>query len=170
MQRVAVLGCAGAGKTTLALEMGKALALPVVHLDGLYWRSGWVETPAEEWREIVAQIVRGERWIIDGNYGGTLDARLAAADTAVFLDFPTSLCLRRIVVRRIRYRGRSRPDMAPGCPEKIDWEFVAWVATFRRKSRPHVLESLAKHEHLRVVTLRNPHEVARFVEGLRGSS
>ena len=76
----------------MAVRLGEILRLPVIHLDRLHWRPGWVEPPKQEWRRKVEEIVTAERWIIDGNFGGTMDIRLAASDTIVFLDFPRAIC------------------------------------------------------------------------------
>ncbi|MHC4225272.1 MAG: P-loop NTPase family protein, partial [Planctomycetota bacterium] len=126
MRRIAILGCAGAGKSTLALQIGESLGIEVIHLDRHFWKPGWVETPREEWAELQTELLAGESWVADGNYGATLEIRLARADTILFMDMPRRLCLWRILKRRIRYRGRARPDVAPGCPENVDWEFFRW--------------------------------------------
>ncbi|MES2626184.1 MAG: AAA family ATPase, partial [Pseudomonadota bacterium] len=89
MQRIAIIGCGGSGKSTLANTLGQKLGLPVHHLDQLYWRPTWIETPKAEWESLQQQLCNQPAWIIDGNYGGTMDLRLAAADTVIFLDMPT---------------------------------------------------------------------------------
>jgi adenylate kinase family enzyme len=76
---VAVIGSGGAGKSVLVLELGRRTGLPVIHLDREYWRTGWEPTPEPEWEARVAEIVKGERWIIDGSFGGTMHLRFAAA-------------------------------------------------------------------------------------------
>ena len=167
MRRVLVIGSGGAGKSTLAARVGARLGLPVVHLDALYWRPGWVPTPAGEWRERVAALAAGEAWVMDGNYGGTLDLRLAACDTAVFLDLPRLLCAARVVRRWLRYAGRARPDMAPGCPERLSLEFLRWVWDYPRTRRPDVLRRLAAlPPDRRAVVLRSPAAVSRFLGAL----
>ena len=88
MWRVLVVGSGGAGKSTFARELGARRGLPVVHLDRLYRRPPWTETPPDEWQEVVQSVVADERWVIDGNYSGTLELRLGAADTAILLDVP----------------------------------------------------------------------------------
>jgi adenylate kinase family enzyme len=167
MQRIAIIGSGGAGKSTLALQLGARLGIDVVHLDALYWQPGWVETPKAEWRARMSELVHGERWILDGNYGGTLDLRLATADTVVFLDLPRLTCLWRVVVRSARFRGRSRPDMAPGCPERLSWDFVTWIWTYPRRRRPALLRALDDvASETRVVRLRSAGEVRAFVAGI----
>ena len=143
MRRVLVIGSGGAGKSHFAVALAKRLNLPVIHLDAEFWRPGWVETPAAEWRERVAELLNGDEWIMDGNYGGTIPQRLAACDTVIFLDFPRVVCVWRITRRAFQYAGRSRPDMAPGCPERLSWKFVWWVWTYRARRRPEILQRLA---------------------------
>ena len=120
-RRVLVVGSAGAGKTTFATRLGQALGLPVIHLDSEYWRSGWQHTPADEWPARVAGLTAREDWVMDGNYGGTLERRLERANAVVFLDVPRLTCLRRVIVRSWRYRGRPGPGMPDGCPERLEW-------------------------------------------------
>lgn len=168
MRRIAIIGSGGSGKSTLAREMGEILDIEVVHLDRLYWKPGWVETPKDEWRGIVENLVKGESWIIDGNYGGTMDTRLDAADTIICLDLPRWINLWRILKRRFQYGRRQRPDIGPECPEKIDLEFFLWVWTFSRKRRPALLRELERRaQDKQVFVLRTPREVSRFVDRLR---
>src|SRR5829696_8792386 len=115
MRRVSIIGSGGAGKSTLARQLGDITGLPVIHLDREFWRPGWKETPKPEWKNRVEKLVKGDEWIIDGNFGGTMEIRLAAADTVVFLDFPRVLCTFRAIKRAVAFRNRTRPDMGPGC-------------------------------------------------------
>lgn len=168
MQRVMIIGSGGAGKSTLARQIGVALDLPVVHLDRLFWRPGWVETPREEWAAVQRDLVAGERWVLDGNYGGTLEIRLQAADTVIFLDLPRSRCVWGAVRRYLRYRGRSREDLGADCPEKLDWQFLRWIWTYPTTRRPGILARLAAlPPEVQVVRLRSRRAVRRFVAGLR---
>ena len=138
-----MIGSGGSGKSTLAARIGARTGLPVIHLDQLYWKSGWVATPAEEWTRKVQELVAEASWVMDGNYGGTLDQRLAACDMVVFLDVPRLRCLWRVLRRWARHRGRSRPDMAAGCAERLDMEFVRWIWTYPQRRRPGVLAKVA---------------------------
>ena len=136
MRRVLVVGAGGAGKSTFARELGRRTGLPVVHLDHHYWRPGWVPTPDPEWNERVTELLAPDAWILDGNYGGTLDLRAQACDTIILLDLPMTRSLTGIVRRRF---SRRTPLQAPGCPDRLEPEFVRWVATYRRRTRPRVL-------------------------------
>lgn len=163
-RRIAIIGSGGAGKSTLARQLGEILGLEVYHLDALHWKPGWVETPKEQWRGVVEELVQRESWIIDGNYGATVEQRLAAADAVIFLDFPRTICLWRAIKRVIQYYGKTRPDMGPGCPERVmDIEFARWIWHYPKKSKPSVLRKIEQHCHGTLVTLRNPREVKRFL-------
>ena len=159
MKRVLIIGSAGAGKTTLARRIGTLLDLPVIHLDRHFWNPGWVETPRDEWTRKVDGLVAGERWVMDGNYGGTIEVRARAADTILLLDYSRLLCLRRVLGRWWSHRGRQRPDLPEGCPETIDAQFLAWIWNYRRRSRPRILDALERFgEGRRIEILSNPGE------------
>jgi adenylate kinase family enzyme len=142
MKRILIIGSAGSGKSTLAKELGKVLNLPIIHLDKYYWKPNWIPTPDDEWNQFIAEVVNQEEWIMDGNYSRTLDLRLKRADTVIFLDLPRILCLYSIFKRRIKYHGKTRPDLNEECPEKLDWEFIKWVWNYRKRSRPKILNML----------------------------
>jgi adenylate kinase family enzyme len=164
MRRILVIGSGGAGKSTVARRLGKLLDLEVNHLDKFFWKPGWVESPNDEWLQTVTELINRDSWIIDGNYGGTLPLRLQKCDTIVFLDMPRLLCLWRIVKRNFQYRRGTRPDMAEGCAEKLDFEFVSWVWNYSRTTRPKVVRLIREHsEGKRVVWLRSRREVEKFL-------
>ena len=164
MKKVLVIGAGGAGKSTLARRLGAALKLEVIHLDKYYWRPGWVETAKDEWERTVAALCARDAWVMDGNYLSTLAQRLQACDTVIFLDFARTLCLWRVVKRRILYRADTRPDMAAGCTEQLDLEFLRWIWTYARRTRPEVVARLAEHaQGKQIIYLRKPAEVEQFL-------
>lgn len=167
MKRILIIGSGGSGKSTLSQRLGALLHLPVVHLDAHFWNPGWVEKEPEEWDGIVHQLLHEPAWIMDGNYGRTMDLRIEKADLVVYLDMPRLLCMYRIVKRRFMYHNRSRPDMREGCHEKLDWPFVKWVWQYRKRSRDATLERLERAAAGRkVVILKSRREVQDFLRKL----
>lgn len=165
MQRVAIIGCGGAGKSTLSLELGPLLDLPVVHIDGHFWR-GSDSPPSDEWPEIHRQLIAREHWILEGMKPGVLAHRLARANAVVFLDLPRRTCLRGVVERRIRFRRRPRPET--GRSDRLTWPYLRWVWTFPRNVRPTVLEALVECS-CEVVMLRSRREIDAYVDALRAT-
>lgn len=165
MRRVLIIGSSGAGKSTLARRLAPHLGLPVIHLDRHYWKPGWQPTPEAEWRDCVSQLVKGDTWIMDGNYSGTLDLRFPAADTIIDLDFPTALCLARVFKRHWMYPRRGRPDMADGCPERrFNLSFYHWVLFFRKTSRPRIERAYEAYgEGKTVLRFKKPAELERWL-------
>lgn len=146
MKRVLVIGSCGAGKSSFSQRLHKITALPVIHLDRYYWKPGWVEPPKEEWKRIVADLIDRDEWIIDGNYGGTMEMRINRADTVFWLDMSRHLCVSRIVKRTLLYKEGSRPDMADGCDERFKWDFMRYVWNFRRDKNPIIEKRLAEFQ------------------------
>jgi adenylate kinase family enzyme len=164
VERVAVVGPGGAGKSTFARELGRRTGLPVIHLDEHYWRPGWVEPPKEDWRARQERLVAGDRWIVDGNYGGTFDVRFARADTVVILDRAPPVCVAAALRRSLRHRGRA--VQAAGCPEHLDPRFLRWIWRYRKDSRPRLDAALARHaDRLEVVRLASRRAMRDFLDG-----
>lgn len=169
MQRIVILGNAGSGKSTLARQLGQRLNLPVVHLDTLFWEPGWIEPDAEQFRARVRDAVSPDIWICEGNYARrTFDLRLPRADLIIWLDTPRLTCLTRVIKRSVM--NRPRPDLAAGCSEKLDREFLTFlkfVWTFDRDYRPGIeAVRLAVGPQVPVVRLRGSEQINAFLDGL----
>ncbi len=164
MKRILVIGSSGSGKSTFARRLGELLSLEVIYLDKLFWSSGWVETPKDEWRTVVEKSLQGDSWIIDGNYSATMDLRLPACDTVIFLETPRIICIYRILKRVILYKKGSRPDIPAGCDEKFDWEFVKIVWSYPTRSKPKVEALLRQFESEKnIIRLKSKKEIESFL-------
>jgi adenylate kinase family enzyme len=167
MKKVLVIGSSGSGKSTFSRRLGAATGLEVVHLDKLFWHRDWVETPKDEWRKVVADVCRKDSWIIDGNYSGTMDVRIPFCDTVIFLDFPRTVCVSRILKRVAFYKKGSRPDMAEGCDEKFNWEFIKWTWDYPTRSKPRVEKLLEKVRNEKtIIRLTSNRDVENFFVNL----
>ncbi len=127
--KIAILGFSGSGKSTLAQRLGEITGAPVLHLDSVQYLPGWEIRPMEEKQTMVRDFMDSHSaWIIDGNYHMlSFERRLEEADQIWILLFNRFVRMGRILRRYREYRGQNRPDMAPGCPEKLDKDFVRWI-------------------------------------------
>ena len=166
MKRVVIIGCGGAGKSTLARKLGEKTGLPVVHLDKLFWRPGWQSVSQEEFDILHRQALAENAWIMDGNFNRTMPERVARCDTIIYLDFSRMACLMGVVKRIWTTYGTVRPDMGEGCPERIDFEFLKWVWNFNKKNRERNYKLLNEATHAETIVLKNRRAVKKFLSQL----
>ena len=144
--RILVIGCSGGGKSTLSQKIAARFGLAYVSIDrDVLWLPGWVQRDKAEQRAIIVTKVQGERWIMDGTNPSTFDIRLPRTDLVIWVRMPRVLCIWGAVSRWLKWMGRTRPEMAPGCIEKVDWDFLRFIWTFEEKFTPRVLAGLAEH-------------------------
>lgn len=169
MDRIAILGCGGSGKTHLANQLAALLNLPLTHLDSVYYDADWNPLGQDEFAALQREMVAQPRWLIEGNYASTLPIRLAAADTVIFLDLPAITCLAGILRRRWRYRGGQHTR--DGVYDRITWNFVRYIWGYRNSMRPRVQQLQAEHgSDARLITLTSRRRAARFVARLRAET
>ena len=169
MDKIAIIGCGGSGKTHLANRLAAMLNLPLTHLDSAYYDAEWNPLPQDEFAAIQRDLVSAPRWIIEGNYAGTLRIRLAAADTVIFLDLSAVTCLIGIIQRRLRYRGGQH--VRDGVYDRLTWSFVCYIWGYRKAMRPRVRQLLAEHGgNVRLIALTSHRQVNRFVALLEAES
>jgi adenylate kinase family enzyme len=171
VRRIALLGSAGAGKSWLGRQLAELLDLPVVHLDPLYWKPGWVATPDPEWHAIQLREAGREAWIVDGIQEGRLrpDLWLDAADAIVFVDTPPLTCIWRVAKRRLD--SADGPEMPADCKpapfHRAFPRFLNFLWAYHRTVRPEVLADLGRRsEQQQVAILRNEEDVQRFLAGV----
>ncbi len=162
MDRIAIIGCGGSGKSRLARSLGGTVGITPVHLDGLYYDRDWKPLDKEQFAALQRELVAEPRWIIDGNYASSLPTRLEAADTVIFLDLPAWACLRGIFQRRLRHGGGQHD--AIGVYDRITWNFIRYIAGYRKKMAPRVRQLIADHAgDAQVVVLRSRRAARRYL-------
>lgn len=167
MNRIMIIGGPGAGKSTLATALSSKLGLPVIHMDRIFWQSGWTPRPREEMLRLSQAAAAQRDWIIDGNYASTWDRRAERADLILCLDLPRHVRMAGILWRILSGYGKVRPDMAEGCPEQADWDFLKWSWNYDRDSRPKMrdfAEGWGRTRRVEFLTSRA--EVQKFLNRL----
>lgn len=164
MRRIAVIGRSGGGKSTLARRLGAKLGYPVVHLDVLYWQPGWTPSETEDFRHRLGEALSGDTWISDGNYNNKGRLHFERADTIIWVDQPRRVCLRRVLIRAVLGWGRTRANMADGCPERLETEFLAYIWNWDRATRLEIEATIAGiNPAPNVVRLNSDAEIAAFL-------
>lgn len=148
MKRVIVIGCPGAGKSTFSRKLRDKTGLPLYYLDMLWHRPDRTNISKEEFDARLAEILATECWIIDGNYGRTLEMRMKACDTVVLLDYPLEVCLAGAGERI----GKKREEL-PWVEEEFDEEFRQWILEFPEKKLPQIYQLLEKYREGRQVMI-----------------
>ncbi len=144
-RKILIVGCCGAGKSTLAVKLGERFFLPVIHLDKLLWLPNWQKREREEFDILLNEQLLKDTFIIDDNYCRTFAHRLEYADFCVFLDYSKDLCLNSAYERVKKYEGQTRPDMATGCVErKVDSEFEEFISSYQNNVKPEMMNILTK--------------------------
>ena len=169
MERVLIIGNAGAGKTTFSLQLAEKLQLPLVHLDQLFWCGNWQQRSREEFDALLQKELEKPQWIIDGNFSRTLPHRLRYCDTVVFFDLPTAVCLWGITKRLFTYWGKTRPDMGGNCPEFLDkqkWSLYKGVLTYNKRNRETYRPLLSESSHVQVIVIKSRRQAAAYLNSL----
>ena len=169
VERVTIVGCGGSGKSYVARELGRLLDLPVIHMDAVYFDDQWNPLPIERFEAVQRELIAAPRWVIDGNYNSTVQVRLEAADSVVFMDLPTRVCLWGILSRQLRH-GRGQNDQN-GVYNRITGDVLRYVLGYRRKMRPKVLAKIDRHASgARLIMLTSRRQTRRFLRQVASSA
>ena len=160
MKKIIVIGCPGSGKSTVSRALHNKTGIPLYHLDMMYWNADKTTVEKSIFLERLSAVLEMNEWIIDGNYGSTMELRMAACDTVIFLDYPLDVCLDGIRERR----GKPRSDM-PWIETEEDAEFIEFIKNYNEQQKPKVLELLKKYSDKNIIILESREQADAFLNG-----
>ena len=162
MKRIMVIGCPGSGKSMLSKALYSKTDIPLYHLDMMYWNADKTTVEKPVFLERLSTVLEKEAWIIDGNYGSTMELRIKKCDTVIFLDYPLDICLEGISARR----GKPRSDMPWIESDQYDEEFIEFIKNYNSQSRPQVMELIDKYSHKNILVFHDRNEANEFLSQL----
>ena len=164
MNKVIVIGCPGSGKSTFSRELHNLTHIPLYHLDMIYWNKDKTTVSKSVFLQRLSNIIKKEKWIIDGNYGSTMKIRLDECDTVFFLDYQVEVCLEGVLSRR----GNKREDM-PWIEDEnhVDEEFIQFIKNYNSESRPKVIELLNMCCNKKIYIFKTRADGERFFNELK---
>ena len=160
MKKVIVIGCPGSGKSTVSRALHNKTGIPLYHLDMMYWNADKTTVENSVFLERLSAVLEKNEWIIDGNYGSTMELRMGACDTVIFLDYPLDVCLDGIRERR----GKPRSDM-PWIETEEDAEFIEFIKNYNEQQKPIVIELLGKYSDKNIVIFKSREQADAFLNG-----
>ena len=160
MKKIIVIGCPGSGKSTFARVLHNKTGIPLYHLDMMYWNADRTTVEKSVFLERLSDVLEKDEWIIDGNYGATMELRISACDTVIFLDYPPRVCLDGIKERR----GKPRSDM-PWIETEEDAEFIEFVKNYNEQQKPKVLELFKKYSDKNIIIFKSREQADSFLNG-----
>ena len=161
MNRIMIIGCPGSGKSTFSKKLHQITELPLYHLDMMYWNADKTTVDKVVFKERLFNTIQLDKWIIDGNYVSTMELRLQACDTVIFLDYPLDVCLEGIKERK----GKERTDI-PWVENEDDIEFIEFVKNFNFQSRPKIIELLEKYSYKTIHIFKTRKDANYFLTNL----
>lgn len=163
MEKVIIIGCPGSGKSTFGRSLNRITGLPLYHLDIMYWNEDRTTVSKEIFIKRLQKAMCDPEWIIDGNYGGSMEMRLKECDTVFFLDYPTELCLAGIEARR----GKPRSDMPWIEDDNADEDLIAFINRYNLESRPKVIQLLKKYSFKNIIAFHSREESEEYLSLLK---
>ena len=160
MKKVIVIGCPGSGKSTVSRALHNKTGIPLYHLDMMYWNADKTTVEKSVFLERLSAVLEKDEWIFDGNYGSTMELRMAVCDTVIFLDYPLDVCLDGIKERR----GKPRSDM-PWIETEEDAEFIEFIRSYNEQQKPKVLELLEKYSDKNIIIFKSREQADAFLNG-----
>ena len=162
MKKVIIIGCCGSGKSTFARHLHACTGIPLFHLDQLNWNADKTTVEKEVFLKRVQDVIQKDSWIIDGNYGSSIEMCMQACDTVFFLDYPVDICIQGIHERV----GKIRTDM-PWVEDEVDEDLIEFVENYQKEDRPEVLNLLSKYKEKDIHIFHTREDAKTYLELLK---
>ena len=163
MKKAIIIGCPGSGKTTFAEKLNKITGLPLYYLDAIWHKPDKTHIPREEFDERIKDIFSTQEWIIDGNYGRTIEMRMKECDTVFLFDLPTEVCIQGATERI----GKGRYDM-PWIETELDPEFELFIREFPETTLKKIYGLIEKYKNEKtVVVFKSREEADKYISEIR---
>ncbi len=165
MKKIMVIGCHGSGKSTLSRKLHNITKMPLYHLDMMFWNEDKTTVSKDIFLQRLTEVLKEDKWIIDGNYSSTMEMRMNECDTVIFLDLPPDVCLDGVRQRK----GKQRSDI-PWVENEDDEEFIEFIKTFNKEQRPTIITLLDKYNEKNIFIFKSREEADVFLNKCEGES
>lgn len=161
--KIAIVGAPGTGKTTLSNILSKLYGIEATHIDGIHHLENWVQRDKEERDRIILDVVKRDKWIIDGTYKATLKPRFEAADLIIWLDYSSLAQIKGVMERYLKNKGKEKPEI-PGCKEKMDKEFFTYVLKYNKEKRKNIVNNLDGIDKSKLIVFKNRRQLNKWLK------
>ena len=159
--KISIIGGSGTGKTTLSESLSKDLNMPVYHIDGIHHLKNWEIRKKEETDKIIHDIIKKDKWIIDGTYTKTLEDRVKVSDLIIYLDYSTIAQVKGAMGRFIKNHGKEKPEI-PGCKEQMSFKFFMLVVKWRKNKRQFIIDALENIDKDKILIFKNRRKLNKW--------
>ena len=161
LQKIIVIGSPGSGKSTFSRRLRDITSLPLYHLDMIWHKPDRTTVSREEFDKRLSEILRTDKWIIDGNYQRTIEIRLEKCDAVFLMDYPLEICLAGAAARV----GTKRDDL-PWVEDELDEEFRQWIVDFPNEQLPQIYQMLDKYSGKNIIIFKSRQEANEYLQKL----
>jgi adenylate kinase family enzyme len=165
-KKIMIFGRPGSGKSTFAVQLSHDLNIPTYHIDKIFFEQAWTRRERIEFLTLKQEWIDKECWIIDGNAMSVLESRFSQADVALYFNFPWYICLYRII-KRLWFRDEQIDDRAPESPERVTWNLIKYMITFRTKYNSKIADLAEKSPKVIFKEIRNTQDLRAIRQGLK---
>ena len=171
-----MVGCTGAGKTTVATKLAQALGVPHIELDALHWGPDWRPATTEEMIDRVERSISGDHWVVDGNYESKIGTLVRErADTIIWVDPPRWRAISQVLSRTV-IRAVTGRELWNGNGESLSglmfWRgedsilSYAWTSYPRTRVRYLAAMSDSRFANRRWYRLRSRRDVDELIDAI----